>query len=184
MKPEMREQIINSLLASLAAFGAEDFDGTMQKLESATARFLDGIRRLQTVDQLRQVLDEMDATEEQEKIMLAACASAPSLIAMFFGLLGEKAQTGLPRSGPGRPAVDYFKRAEIVDFICVNMKKGCNLKQAKYRASKRFQCSPATIQRVWSKRGVDTVPEPAAIFDAMQKGVIPLSLTPTKEEKR
>jgi hypothetical protein len=183
MKPEMREQIIQAILASFAAVGALNFDEAMQKIESATAMFLHGIRQLQTVDQLRQLLDQMETTEEQEKIMLAAFVSAPALIGMFAGLLGEAAKADLPRPEAGRPAIDYFKRGEIVDFICAKMKEGCNLKQAKLRAAMRFQCSDTTIQRVWSKRSTATLPEPAAILDAMQKGNIPLSLTPAKEKK-
>ena len=183
MKPEMREQIIQALLASFEAVGAQNFNEAMQKLESATAEFLYGIRQLQSVDQVRRSLDQMEATEEQEKIMLAAFASAPHVIAMLIGLLGQSAKSTLPTVGPGRPTTDYFKRAEIVDFICVKMKEGCNLKQAKLRAAMRFQCSDTTIQRVWSKRGTATLPEPAAILDAIRKGNIPLSLTPAKEMK-
>lgn len=176
MKPEMRDQIIHALLASFATVGAEDFDGAMQKLAAVTESFLHGIRQLQTVDQVRRVLDEIEVPEEQEKIVLAAFESAPALIGMFVGLLGETAKTDLPRPEAGRPAIDYFKREEIMDFICDKMKEGCNLKQAKMRAATRFQCSSTTIQRVWNKRGAGNLPEPSAIFDAIQNGSIRLSL--------
>ena len=177
MKPEMRDQMIHALLASFAAVGAEDFDGAMQKLAAVTESFLHGIRQLQTVDQVRRVLDEMEVTEDQEKIMLVVFAAAPQFIAMLSRQLEQSAKSTLPQPGAGRPAIDYFKREEIVDFICAKMRGGSNLKQAKMRAATHFQCSPTTIQRVWNKRAAATLPEPTAIFDAIQNGSIPLSLS-------
>lgn len=183
MKPEMREQIIQSLLATFAAVGAKDFEAAMQKLEGTTRAFLHGLQQLQTVDQLREVLDRMEVTEEQEKIMLGLFMAGPQLIAMLIGQAGQSAKPTLPKPVAGRPSTDYFKRREIVDFICAKMKDGYNLKQAKIRAGTRFQISLTTIQRVWSKRGNNTLPEPSAIFDAIQNGTIPLSLTAAKEKE-
>lgn len=183
MKPEIRDQIIQSLLASFAAVGAEDFDEAMQELESSVARLLSGIRSLQTVDQLQHVLDGIETNEEQEKIMLAAFASVPKLTVMFVNLLGEKVKNDFPATEAGRPAIDYFKRVKIVDFICAKMKAGCSLRQAKTRAAMRFGLGASTIQRIWSKRGDNSLPEASAIFEGIQNGTIPFSLTPAKPEK-
>ena len=180
MKPEVRDQIIQGLLGTFAHIGAEDYDEAMKMLERGAVRFLEGVRMMGSVDKLRELLDEMEPDEAQEKILLGAVKSAPALVGMFIRYAGEMAEADLPRQGAGRPAIDFFKREQILDFIVSKMRAGCSLRQAKARAAINFQSSSATIQRIWNERASGNTPDAAALFRALQDGTLRESFIATK----
>lgn len=183
MTPEVREQIISGLMESFVYVGAKDFDEAMRTVETITVSFLECVRSMDSVDKLRQLLDETELTKRQEKTLVGMAHSVPAVIGMLIRQAAEVAESTLPQQRAGRPAVGFYIREKVLDFIVTAMRNGYSLTEAKQYAMSRFSLSRATVQRIWKERSAGSVPDAADIFEAMQDGTLKNSILKTKVRK-
>lgn len=114
----------------------------------------DGVARMRTKDDLRKLLDEVpNPLWVEERLLLATAKFLPQILAAVAKQFAETIAHDAPPPPPGRPQVDFQRKAEVVAFIEKLHMQGTGLERNKNRAAQRFGISESTVQRIWDGRG-------------------------------
>jgi hypothetical protein len=165
---EIREKMVVAFDKLVRVAGASSFEEGMRQAEALTGLlsnwilFANGfIRKIQTIEELRQTLDsQMSLPERDQILLLAALQSLPQILRLGITAIAEKAVSTLPPPRGGRKRILTAPKAqEMLDFISKLNRVGTQMKVAKKRAAERFGCSLRTVQRLWANR--ESVPSEA-----------------------
>jgi hypothetical protein len=92
-------------------------------------------------------------SKKDEAIALLISKSLPQLLRFGLKILAKSAASTLPQLQTGRPKViPAHKAGEVLDYVSLLHRKGCQWEIAKQRAAQKFGCNIRTIERLWSKR--------------------------------
>jgi hypothetical protein len=152
---KMREKMVLALENAVRVAGARDYEEGMKQAKKLIDFADNGIQSIQTIEGLRKTLDScLPTSKSEEKVVLLAIKLLPQLLRVGLKMAAKKAVSALPPPPAGRPRVTTAnKTQEVLIFISELHRKGCSLKVAKGRASRRFEISLRTIERLWSNRG-------------------------------
>ena len=155
VEEKIREKFVDALDRAMKTMGAEEYASGMEQAKKLIAFAQNGIDAIKTLDDLRAALDALPPMSEQEEMVyLLLAQNLPALLRFGFKEAAKAAAKDLPALNPGRPpALRIQKAREALDYVSKLHRDGCRLEVAKYRASKRFDCSTRTIARLWKVRG-------------------------------
>lgn len=162
MNRELREQVIEFCEYAMRRAGASSYDDAAH-VASAQLRALSAlIRSIRTRQSLREALDRIPLSRENENRLRMALACAPTLTSVAIQILAQKASVSLPPLPPGRRRKFSGKEiSELLDYVSALNRQGTTLKAAKMRAAQKFRCSQRTVDRHWAGRGSSGSSEPS-----------------------
>jgi hypothetical protein len=163
----MRERMIAALEKAFCEAGSESYEDGIKVATKLTNWLSNGLRSIQTIEQLRQTLDSCEPiSKAEEKLALFALEHMPSLVRVGLKLAAKKAAATLPPPPSGRPsALDASGKEAVLDYIAELIRKGASMEAAKLRAAQKFNCSKRTVQRLWTNR--ESIAEDKPTMDAV-----------------
>jgi hypothetical protein len=157
---------IEGLFAQLGTNYEIGIQQTIKLLEWAAQT----MKQAQTIADFRRLaLTEMERPAPMRQKMLCGCLEHfPRLVAHAARYVAENEERGLPPLPRGRKGKTIQEKCEVVDFILSRIRKGYNTEQAKASAARRYDWSPATVQRIWDDRGNTAEPD----YRSVLKGAV------------
>ena len=154
MEVQLREKLIAGIEKSILAIGEGSYSEGMDKARKFFGRMHEYVCRVQTLEDLRRVLDDCPAPSKIEAMTAVFVANhLPHLIRIGMRSAAQNAASTLPAPSGGRPpALSPNKTREVLDYVSLLHRKGCTLEASVQRTSLRFRVSVRTVERLWAKR--------------------------------
>ena len=148
------EKLLERSALLFQSAGEPNYEASIQQTIKSFEFLLNGMKTIQTKDDLRQALLKLPKPSAMEqRIFLAAIKYVPQLVNYGAKQIIQSEAHALPALPRGRPGSTLQQKAEIVGYVGALITKGCSTEIAKRRAATRFSRSESTIQRDWDDRG-------------------------------
>lgn len=156
MNEKLREEFVAAIEESVRIAGATDYKEGMESARKLIAWAYDRVQSIQTLDDLRAVLNSCPPlSKREEAIALFLVSHMPQVVRFGLKFAANKAASTLPALKGGRPvAIPASEAREVLDYIALLYRKGCSFEVAKNRAAQKFGCHLRTVERLWSKRAL------------------------------
>jgi len=154
MRAETKERILAALETSFRVAGAENLEQGMalcSRLFESLYRAFEPLKNRKTISAWFDQVPEPGP--EDEAMLVACCEMLPTLLRMNVQAFAEELSKTMPHAPGGRPqALSPDAQKEICKFIGQLHSEGVELREAKKRASRKWDVSVRTVQRLWSTR--------------------------------
>lgn len=163
MRPQSRDKLLSAMDELAKTAGANSVDDMVDRACVMFEKLIEFASPMRTRAQAIEVLDKLEMTPAEERLLLASIKMTPMLIRFGIKKLAKTAVNDLPAPPTGRkPALASDKSVEVIDFVAKMNRDGYELGSCLYRASQRFGIGYRSVERIWNNRAeiLQNGPEP------------------------